>query len=82
VSRSRSSEWENAHRQLLYSEATFLFWPRPWRLLFRDGFQAIRLDHCKEIRARIFKETKLPASAGIAEKKMLAKIASDWTKHS
>jgi DNA polymerase IV len=34
----------------------------------------------KEIRARIFKETRLTASAGIAENKMLAKIASDWRK--
>lgn len=34
----------------------------------------------KEIRARIFEETKLTASAGIAPNKMLAKIASDWKK--
>ncbi len=34
----------------------------------------------KEIRARIFAETDLTASAGIASNKMLAKIASDWRK--
>lgn len=34
----------------------------------------------KEIRQRIFAETSLTASAGIAPNKMLAKIASDWKK--
>jgi DNA polymerase-4 len=34
----------------------------------------------KEIRARIFAESGLTASAGIASNKMLAKIASDWRK--
>ncbi|MEO6848664.1 MAG: DNA polymerase IV [Chthoniobacterales bacterium] len=34
----------------------------------------------KEIRARIFAETGLTGSAGIAPNKMLAKIASDWKK--
>lgn len=34
----------------------------------------------KEIRGRIFNETGLTASAGIAPNKMLAKIASDWRK--
>lgn len=33
-----------------------------------------------EIRAQIFEETGLAASAGIAPNKMLAKIASDWNK--
>jgi len=33
-----------------------------------------------EIRARIFEETNLTASAGIAPNKFLAKIASDWRK--
>ena len=37
-------------------------------------------DIAKEIRARIFSETRLTASAGIAPNKMLAKIASDWRK--
>ena len=37
-------------------------------------------DIAKEIRARIFAETKLTGSAGIAPTKMLAKIASDWKK--
>jgi len=34
----------------------------------------------REIRSRIRSETGLTASAGIAENKMLAKIASDWKK--
>ncbi len=34
----------------------------------------------KEIRKRIFDETGLTSSAGIASNKMLAKIASDWRK--
>ncbi len=37
-------------------------------------------DIAKEIRTRIFTETRLTASAGIAPNKMLAKIASDWRK--
>lgn len=34
----------------------------------------------REVRAQIFEETGLTASAGIASNKMLAKIASDWNK--
>lgn len=34
----------------------------------------------QEIRSRIFEETGLTASAGIAPNKMIAKIASDWNK--
>ncbi|MFT4177345.1 MAG: DNA polymerase IV [Luteolibacter sp.] len=34
----------------------------------------------REIRAQIFEETRLTASAGIAPNKMIAKIASDWNK--
>jgi DNA polymerase-4 len=37
-------------------------------------------DIAKEIRRRIFEETCLTSSAGIASNKMLAKIASDWRK--
>lgn len=37
-------------------------------------------DIAKEIRARIFEQTQLTSSAGIAPNKMLAKIASDWRK--
>jgi DNA polymerase-4 len=37
-------------------------------------------DIAKEIRRRIFGETRLTSSAGIAPNKMLAKIASDWRK--
>jgi DNA polymerase-4 len=34
----------------------------------------------REIRAQIFEETKLTASAGISSNKLIAKIASDWHK--
>jgi len=34
----------------------------------------------QEIRERIFEETELTASAGIAPNKLLAKVASDWNK--
>lgn len=34
----------------------------------------------KEIRARIFKETQLTASAGVAHSKFIAKVASDFNK--
>ncbi|MDG1072483.1 MAG: DNA polymerase IV [Akkermansiaceae bacterium] len=34
----------------------------------------------EEIRERIYEETKLTASAGIAPNKLIAKIASDWNK--
>jgi DNA polymerase-4 len=37
-------------------------------------------DIAREIRKRIFEETCLTSSAGIAPNKMLAKIASDWRK--
>jgi len=37
-------------------------------------------DIAKEIRHRVFEETALTSSAGIAPNKMLAKIASDWRK--
>ena len=34
----------------------------------------------REIRAQIFEETRLTASAGISSNKLIAKIASDWEK--
>jgi DNA polymerase-4 len=37
-------------------------------------------DVAKELRARIYADTRLTSSAGIAPNKMLAKIASDWRK--
>ncbi len=37
-------------------------------------------DLAREIRGRIYEQTRLTASAGIAPNKMLAKIASDWRK--
>ena len=44
------------------------------------GLDRYAWDIAKEIRRRIFAETQLTASAGIAPNKMLAKIASDWRK--
>ena len=44
------------------------------------GLDRYAWDIAKEIRRRIFDETRLTASAGIAPNKMLAKIASDWRK--
>src|SRR5277367_941691 len=44
------------------------------------GMDRYAWDIAKEIRHRIFDETHLTASAGIAPNKMLAKIASDWRK--
>lgn len=44
------------------------------------GLDRYAWDIAKEIRQRIFAETRLTASAGIAPNKMLAKIASDWRK--
>ncbi len=34
----------------------------------------------REVRAQIFEETRLTASAGISSNKLIAKIASDWNK--
>ncbi len=42
----------------------------------RSGGGAI----AREIRAQIFEETRLTASAGISSNKLIAKIASDWKK--
>jgi DNA polymerase-4 len=44
------------------------------------GLDRYAWDIAKEIRKRIFDETHLTSSAGIAPNKMLAKIASDWRK--
>ena len=44
------------------------------------GLDRYAWDIAKEIRQRIFDETRLTGSAGIAPNKMLAKIASDWRK--
>ncbi len=44
------------------------------------GLDRYAWDIAKEIRQRIFNETRLTGSAGIAPNKMLAKIASDWRK--
>ena len=45
-----------------------------------DLFNGSATLAAKEIRALIFKETSLTASAGIAPNKFLAKVASDWKK--
>jgi DNA polymerase IV len=45
-----------------------------------SGLDRYAWDVAKELRARIFDETGLTSSAGIAPNKMLAKIASEWRK--
>jgi DNA polymerase-4 len=45
-----------------------------------SGCERFAWELAKEMRARIFAETGLTASAGVASNKMLAKIASDWRK--
>jgi len=45
-----------------------------------SGMERYAWDIAKELRARIFEETGLTASAGVAPNKMLAKVASDWRK--
>lgn len=45
-----------------------------------SGHDRFAWDIAKSLRQRIFQETSLTASAGIAPNKMLAKIASDWRK--
>lgn len=62
---------------------------------FTDGIEPLSLDEAyldvshlksgggaiaREIRAQIFEETQLTASAGISTNKLIAKIASDWEK--
>jgi DNA polymerase-4 len=44
------------------------------------GLDRYAWDIARDIRRRIFEETRLTGSAGIAPNKMLAKIASDWRK--
>jgi DNA polymerase-4 len=44
------------------------------------GLDRYAWNIAKEIRKRIFDETRLTSSAGIASNKMLSKIASDWRK--
>jgi DNA polymerase-4 len=45
-----------------------------------SGLERYAWGIAREIRQRIFTETRLTGSAGIAPNKMLAKIASDWRK--
>lgn len=45
-----------------------------------SGHERFAWDIAREIRARIFRETGLTCSAGVAGNKMLAKIASEWRK--
>lgn len=45
-----------------------------------SGHERYAWELAKEMRGRIFAETGLTASAGVAPNKMLAKIASDWRK--
>jgi DNA polymerase-4 len=68
-------------RRILY-EYTPLVEPLSLDEAYLDvtGLDRYAWDIAKEIRQRIFTETGLTGSAGIAPNKMLAKIASDWRK--
>ncbi len=73
---------ESARIRKILSDYTDLVEPLSLDEAFLDVSASDRYawDIAKEIRQRIFAETGLTASAGIAPNKMLAKIASDWRK--
>jgi len=73
---------ESAKIRRILREVTPLVEPLSLDEAYLDvtGLDRYAWDIAKEIRRRIFDETRLTASAGIAPNKMLAKIASDWRK--
>ncbi len=73
---------ESAHIRAILRDYTPLVEPLSLDEAYLDVTASGRYawDIAKEIRARIFEETRLTGSAGIAPNKMLAKIASDWRK--
>lgn len=73
---------ESARIRAILREYTDLVEPLSLDEAYLDVTGASRYawDIAKEIRARIFAETGLTSSAGVAPNKMLAKIASDWRK--
>ena len=72
----------SAHIRRILLDVTPLVEPLSLDEAYLDvsGLDRYAWDIAKEIRRRIYEETQLTSSAGIAPNKMLAKIASDWRK--
>lgn len=73
---------ESARIRAIFGRFTELIEPLSLDEAYLDvsHWQSTAAAIAKEIRAQIYEETGLTASAGIAPNKMLAKIASDWEK--
>ena len=73
---------ESLHIRQIFADYTDLIEPLSLDEAYLDVSASTRYASviAKEIRQRVYDETKLAASAGIAANKMLAKIASDWKK--
>ncbi|MEX0331671.1 MAG: DNA polymerase IV [Puniceicoccaceae bacterium] len=73
---------ESRRIRAIFSEYTELIEPLSLDEAYLDVSHQRRYAYqiAKEIRRKIYRETQLTASAGIAPNKMLAKIASDWKK--
>lgn len=73
---------ESRRIRRIFAEYTDLIEPLSLDEAYLDVSHQTRFawDLAREIRRKIWQETGLTASAGIAPNKMLAKIASDWRK--
>ncbi|NNJ87314.1 MAG: DNA polymerase IV [Akkermansiaceae bacterium] len=73
---------ESARIRAIFGRFTELIEPLSLDEAYLDvsHWQSTATAIATEIRAQIYEETGLTASAGIAPNKMLAKIASDWNK--
>jgi DNA polymerase-4 len=73
---------ESARIRAIFGRFTDLIEPLSLDEAFLDvsHLQSAAASVAREIRAQIFEETGLTASAGISTNKMIAKIASDWHK--
>ncbi len=73
---------ESARIRAIFGRFTELIEPLSLDEAFLDvsHLQSAAAAVAREIRAQIFEETGLTASAGISTNKMIAKIASDWHK--
>lgn len=73
---------ESARIRAIFGRFTELIEPLSLDEAYLDvsHWQSSAAAIAREIRAQIYEETGLTASAGIAPNKMLAKIASDWEK--
>lgn len=72
----------SAQLRAIFGRFTGLIEPLSLDEAFLDvsHLQSAASSIAREIRAQIFEETRLTASAGISSNKMIAKIASDWRK--